>query len=585
MKKQKSQIKSNETGVFLVTGDRKTHIAAPIQYKAIGHRASDDTEIAEIRFMTRDEEWKCEYFEMSDTLPRERHKIIAILAKRGYRWPPTRGLHDPIIEAVLTKEPDQRFTIVSSPGWYEGTILTTHRQYGKGRRYVLDSESGARVAKITFGHGSLEDWQRTVAKPAKKSSRLRLTIGASFAALLLRPLNMDSFALNLFGTSSTGKTRGALCAAGCAAGLFGESGLPGWSDSLPALEQLAVGHRDYLLPLDETGGNESGPISIENKARYLAFMFGQNRTRALDKSYEKKVNLAVKEFRAIGLSTSEFALKAIAQGAAKSRILGEEVRYIDVPSAEPGVPDIFDNLKLPAHQDRTKTGQKLVDALRDNSILNQGFAMDAFLKRLARDPAAAVKAAEAHMVRFKSRASDLNTGADHRIAANFAVIYAGAALAIDYGILPWGKNATRAAIMKCMAGAFATLRNLSSAPPRRVADTQSIGIVAATVKAHLSRLTLIRVKKGGACSEKETIRRREADGFLIGRQIFVKPKSLKIPAPDKLLLIKHKILETQRNDVATVDRKIMGVPGKPRYYIINKDKLAVVIAAVPDQAT
>jgi hypothetical protein len=210
MKKSIDHIKLNKSGVFLVTTAGKNQIAAPIRFKAIGHRPADDTDIAEVRFMTREKEWKNEYFEMSDTLPRDRHKIIAKLAKRGYRWPTTRGFPDRIVEAMIAEEPSQRFTMVGAPGWYDDTILTSYRQYGKGRRFVLDPDSGARVARITFGQGSLEDWQNTVAKTAKKSSRLRLMIGAAFAALLLRPLNMDSFALNLFGTSSTGKTSGGL---------------------------------------------------------------------------------------------------------------------------------------------------------------------------------------------------------------------------------------------------------------------------------------------------------------------------------------------------------------------------------------
>jgi hypothetical protein len=469
--------------------------------------------------------------------------------------------------------------MVGAPGWYDDTILTSHRQYGKGRRFVLDPDSGARVARITFGQGSLEDWQNTVAKTARKSSRLRLTIGATFAALLLRPLNMDSFALNLFGTSSTGKTGGGLYAAGSVAGLFSRNGLPGWSDSISALEQLAVGHRDYVLPLDETGGNESGPIPIEKKAEDLAFMFGRNRGRALDKSHERKVNLSVKEFRVIALSTSETALKAIAERAAKSRIRGEEVRFIDVPSAEQDSPDIFDDLKLQSGEDRTKAGEKLVNALRRDSILNQGFAMDAFLKRLALNPIAAVKKAKFHIGKFEAEISlPLLTGADRRIAANFAVIYAGAALAIEFDVLPWKKKPTLAAIAKCMAAAFATTRNPSS-PLSSTIAAPTLSTVATALRDHLDRLTLMKVEKGKPCSDEEASRRQKANGFRIGQKLFIKPQSWRCTDSDMRLFIKHQILETRRSDVATIDRKVMGVPGKRRYYVIDDDKLAAVIAA------
>jgi hypothetical protein len=102
------------------------------------------------------------------------------------------------------------------------------------------------------GEGSLRDWQKYVAKPARKSSTLCVSISAAFAAPLLRKLNMDSFALNWFGTTSEGKTL-ALKSAASVAGLFGPGGgLPSWADSEPGFAAQAMGHRDCIMPLDET---------------------------------------------------------------------------------------------------------------------------------------------------------------------------------------------------------------------------------------------------------------------------------------------------------------------------------------------
>ena len=53
----------------------------------------------------------------------------------------------------------------------------------------------------------------------------------------------------------------------------------------------------------------------------------------------------------------------------------------------------------------------------------------------------------------------------------------------------------------------------------------------------------------------------------------------------KEILVEHQVLQTQRNDAATIDRKIMGVPGKPRYYVIDEEKLADVMAAISEPAT
>jgi hypothetical protein len=362
------------------------------------------------------------------------------------------------------------------------------------------------------------------------------------------------------------------------------NGLPKWSESESAIEQLAIGHRDGLFPLDESG-DQDGKVEPHEKAKKLAFLFSRNRARTLDKTYQKKINLTVRDFRVVVVSTSEFALKTIAEVAGHARFGGEEVRFIDVPVVESGVVGVFDGVKVPRGRDSGEFGRMLADNLRRDAEMNQGFAMDAFLTNFMQDHEAALARVKHHMRDFTAKISlTLGLGPDQRICADFSLMYAAAALAIEYGILPWKKKTTRAAIEKCMAGAFATLRN-PSPPPSRNVDVRSIGTVAAALKDAMDRLTLILVKKGKPCSDEEAARRKKADGFRIGQKIFIKPPSWKPTDADKQLLITHEILETRRNDAATIDRKVMGVPGKPRYYVIDEDRLAEVIAAVSNPAT
>jgi uncharacterized protein (DUF927 family) len=182
------------------------------------------------------------------------------------------------------------------------------------------------------GPRSLEGWQEAVAKPARKSSCLRVGIAAAFAAPLLRPMAMDSFAINWFSTTSDGKT-GILFIAASVAGLIGPDGLPGWADSEPGIEDQARGHRDCVLPLDESG--DSGKVSLKDKAKMLAFMIARNRPRRLSKQYERANALKDREYRIIAQSSSELALSQVAIDAGGRRLGGEEVRFIDVSASEP----------------------------------------------------------------------------------------------------------------------------------------------------------------------------------------------------------------------------------------------------------
>jgi hypothetical protein len=94
----------------------------------------------------------------------------------------------------------------------------------------------------------------------------------------------------------------------------------------------------------------------------------------------------------------------------------------------------------------------------------------------------------------------------------------------------------------------------------------------------LDQLTLVPVKKGQSCSDIEALKRQEADGFRIAQTTLVKPQAWKVSDGDKALLIEHHVMQTMRKDVSTVERKIIGIPGKPRYYVIDDEKLAAVRA-------
>ena len=200
------------------------------------------------------------------------------------------------------------------------------------------------------------------------------------------------------------------------------------------IEQLAIGHRDGLFPLDESG-DQDGKVGAHEKAKKLAFLFSRNRARTLDKTYQKKINLTVRDFRVIVLSTSEVALKTIAQAAGQPRIGGEEVRFIDVPIGEPGSVGVFDGVKLPSGRDPSEVGRMLADNLRRDAVINQGFVMDAFLRKFMRNPEVALARTKHHMGEFTADLSmTLKTGPDRRICANFSFLYAAAALGIEYGI-------------------------------------------------------------------------------------------------------------------------------------------------------
>jgi uncharacterized protein (DUF927 family) len=234
--------------------------------------------LVEIEFKTVDGEYRSKMFEFFYLQPERRREIKIQLGDEGYRWPQDTHFSNEIVKQLAATDPKRRFILVSAPGWYKSEFVLPDKVFsplGRGTDFRIDPDADGHLGAFVCGDGSLEGWQRTVAKPARKLSCLRVAIAAAFAAPLLRPMGMDSFAINWFSNTSDGKTA-MLFIAGSVAGLIGVTGLPGWADSEPGLEDQARGHRDCLLPLDESGDG-NGKVPPEQKARMLAFMIARNR--------------------------------------------------------------------------------------------------------------------------------------------------------------------------------------------------------------------------------------------------------------------------------------------------------------------
>jgi hypothetical protein len=68
----------------------------------------------------------------------------------------------------------------------------------------------------------------------------------------------------------------------------------------------------------------------------------------------------------------------------------------------------------------------------------------------------------------------------------------------------------------------------------------------------------------------------KADGFRINGDIYLKPDRLRRWVPshrDRVVLKDTGAVRTCRDDAATIEQVIAGIPGKPRYYVLDGQKL------------
>jgi hypothetical protein len=160
-----------------------------------------------------------------------------------------------------------------------------------------------------------------------------------------------------------------------------------------------------------------------------------------------------------------------------------------------------------------------------------------------------------------------------RIRSNFALIWAAAAMAIDYEVLPWEKPPTFKAVKKCLRKALDVIEASKAPAPPAVDSTTSI-LTALNDKLEGADLRKVVLRK--RITTQQARRRVKADGFRINGDIYLKPDRLRRWVPshrDRVVLKDTGAVRTCRDDAATIEQVIAGIPGKPRYYVLDGQKL------------
>jgi hypothetical protein len=155
-------------------------------------------------------------------------------------------------------------------------------------------------------------------------------------------------------------------------------------------------------------------------------------------------------------------------------------------------------------------------------------------------------------------------------------------MAIDYEVLPWKKPPTFRAVEKCLRKALGEIE-ASKAPASPVDPANSI-LMALNDK--LEKADLRKVVLREQITPQKARRRVKADGFRINGDIYLKPDRLRrwVPSPgDRVVLKDTGVVRIRRDDAATIEQVIAGIPGKPRYYVLDSRQLERLLRKKPSR--
>ncbi|TXM97521.1 DUF927 domain-containing protein [Methylobacterium sp. WL64] len=379
-----------------------------------------------------------------------------LAALRKYNAAVTTKASADVIQAAIDAPPLRHTRHAAQSGWYRSAqevfVRPTHVVGAMPSivEVLPPRPQPGKKRQIVFGNaGTVENWQRDVARRARWSTRATLMLGVSFAGPLLRVLGMQSFGINLYGKTKAGKST-AQVVGGSIIGLGTEEALPSCKATSAGLDQVAITCNDSALFINEAGLLGRGAYNTLGPMIY-GLSESKDKVRAGESIYAGDASAS--GWSLVYVLSSEHAIEALALQAGTTRHGGEEARCLDVPAVHGGNATIFDR-RPPGLTDEafTRWAHRRMAEMRKACKANHGIVFDEYLRGLIGLGDKLAPRAQAYIDEFVASLYLKDAeGAVNHAARNFGTIYAGLRLAMDMGLLPppWRALAIRRAIKTC----------------------------------------------------------------------------------------------------------------------------------------
>jgi Domain of unknown function (DUF927) len=242
------------------------------------------------------------------------------------------------------------------------------------------------------------------------------------------------------GPSRAGKAT-ALLATTSFYGIGREEDLLNWNATGARLLEVAAGFADIVLPLNEVGAKNGKRNQTCEGVRDLVYQYAEGSDRARHSTYQGGEAC---RFHGIMIATAEHSIADYARLAHEVRDDGELFRAIDVAAVREGMTTIFD--LAPDTLDQPKRLQEL----RNDLKVQHGTACVPYIEQLIRMGQGEVKRRVDELI--QECVNHMPAAAHHNVAGamakNFGLLYAGATLGIESGVLPWTKYHAGAALKR-----------------------------------------------------------------------------------------------------------------------------------------
>lgn len=363
-------------------------------------------------------------------------EIFRMLLSRGIPIPFEPQLRKSLCEYILYAAPENgmRALAVTKIGWHEGVFVLPARVIGTSAEMIVYNPQVTGFEAKFSVRGTLQQWIKGISAYCPGNSRLVCCVSTAFAPPLLRPLGIEGGGFHVVSDSTAGKSTILKVTSST---LGGPEYLQYWRTTDNALEEIAAGHNDSLLILDEMAQVDS------KKVGEIAYMLanGAGKLRA-NRASGTRVQ---RNWRLLTLSSGEITLPEHMHDAGKKVMAGQEVRMVDIP-ADAGVGlGLFEDLH------GFERPEDLAMTLEANAACVHGSPFVAFIECLAGDLENGIRVARSIMEEFLSQSPFADAPPQQRrVMRRFAVIAAAGELATLYGVTGWAQGEAIRGVAKCM---------------------------------------------------------------------------------------------------------------------------------------
>ncbi|WP_297845296.1 DUF927 domain-containing protein [Pseudomonas sp.] len=427
-----------DDGVFIERKDKEgpylTPLSSRIDVEALTRNKNGQQWGLLLKFKDRDgnvHEWSMPREMLSGRVEDYRRQLLSLGADLA-----PKGGADFLTEFLIAATPQARALCVDSTGWHGNVFVLPKRVFGQDAEPVLFQTTDA-VRHPPFGtSGTLDQWKIHVGAKCVGNSRMVTAVCIAMAGPLLDLLGEENGGFHFRGASSSGKTK----TLSVAASIWGDKGMVRiWRTTSNAIESLAMEHNECVLILDELG--QVSPQDAGDIAYTLAN--GQAKARANRMGGVRPIA----SWRLLFISTGEIGLaEHVAAGGGRIRA-GQEIRMLDIPSDGGCNLGVFENLHGAA------SPQAFADQLQQLSEAYYGTVAEALLTTLtsnAQERDRAVSMVQAIQGQFVGDFVPVDShGQVFRAASRFGMVAGVGEYAISIGALPWDAGEALHSVQRC----------------------------------------------------------------------------------------------------------------------------------------